>query len=154
MYRSAQVCRATVLTKDKFQQKLSVAWSRLWAAGRNKVDMARTMGLSDTASIDRGLSGSNLPGAHVIFNSLLVDHTALDEILAHYGVRAVPITLEAANDLSTAAGTIDAMAALIRSQDDHHRDHRETLEIAAILRPHLASLNAIVAEADAIRGAA
>ena len=78
----------------------------------------------------------------------------MSEVLSAYGFRLIPITVDAANDLTTAAGTIDAMAALIRSQDDHHRDHNETLAIAALLRPHLAALERIVAQADDLRGAA
>lgn len=148
------VCPVKPMAKDKFQARLAAAWSRVWGNVGSQVEMARAMGLTDTKTIERGLSGANLPSAVAIFNGLCADPTALDEILAHYGMRAVPTTLQAANDLSTAAGTIDAMAALIRSQDDNHRDHNETLAIAALLRPHLASLNAIVNEADSLRGAA
>ncbi|MET3710381.1 hypothetical protein ABIC65_001061 [Sphingomonas trueperi] len=150
----AKVCPVTPLTKDKFQQKLSVAWSRLWHKHGNKVRIAETMGLTDTAPLDRGLTGANLPGAHVIFNSLLVDPTALDEILAHYGVRAVPLAASPANDLATATGVMDAMVALVRALEDNHRDHQETLDVADRIQPHLAALAAIVNEAAVLRGAA
>jgi hypothetical protein len=149
-----KVSRVEPLGKDIFQRKLSVAWSRLWAKGHSKVDMAKAMDLKDTGPLDRGLSGSNLPSAHVIFNSLLVDPTALDEILNHYGVRAVPVAANPANDIVTAAGVMDAMAALVRAFQDGHRDHQETLEVADLLQPHLAAMAAIVNEAAALRGAA
>ncbi|GEM_PF-1642081 len=154
MLQRGKVSPTGALTKEKFQQKLSVAWSRMWAIHRNKVKIAAAMGLRDTDAIDRGLSGSNLPGAHVIFNSLLVDPTALDEILNHYGVRAVPLTACPANDIATAAGVMDAMAALVRALEDNHRDHQETIEVADKLQPHLAALAQIVNEAAALRGAA
>lgn len=153
MLQRGKVSQVECLSKDIFQRKLSVAWSRLWAKGHSKVDMAKIMDLKDTGPLDRGLSGSNLPSAHVIFNSLLVDPTALDEILNHYGVRAVPLTASPANDLATATGVMDAMVALVRALEDNHRDHRETLDVADKIQPHLAALAAIVNEAAVLRGA-
>ncbi|MDF2382458.1 hypothetical protein JMG10_13330 [Nostoc ellipsosporum NOK] len=151
--RRNNVCPASPLTKDKFQRKLAAGWGRIWPK-IGKGTMASAMGLDETKTIDRGLTAANLPAAHTVFNSLLADETSLDEVLAHYGFRLTRIFGAAANDLSTAAGTIDAMVALVRSQDDNHRDHTETLAIAELLRPHMSSLVAIVSEADALRGAA
>ncbi|MFC0302750.1 hypothetical protein ACFSTI_25000 [Rhizorhabdus histidinilytica] len=153
MTQRTKVCQREPIQKDKFQRALAAAWGRVWPAV-GKGTMAAAMGLDSTKTIDRAVTASNLPEAHTIFNSLFADPTALYEVAALYGFKMVPMTVEAANDLSTAAGTIDAMAALIRSQDDSHRDHNETLAIAALLRPHLGALNAIVRQADELRGAA
>lgn len=154
MQRSTNVCPRVPVSKDRFQRALAAAWTRVANAMNSRALMANAMGLDDTKTIDRACGAKNLPEAHTIFNSLFADPTALYEVAALYGFKMVPMTVEAANDLSTAAGTIDAMAALIRSQDDNHRDHNETLAIAALLRPHLGALNGIVRQADELRGAA
>jgi len=154
MPQRTNVCHREPVSKDRFQRALAAAWTRVANAMNSRALMANAMGLDDTKTIDRACGSKNLPEAHTIFNSLLADPTALYEVAALYGFKLVPVSVEAANDLTTAAGTIDAMAALIRSQDDNHRDHNETLGIAALLRPHLAALNAIVRQADELRGAA
>lgn len=153
MTHRSNVCPCEPLSKDKFQRVLAQAWGRVWP-NIGKGNMASAMGLESTKTIDRAVTASNLPEAHTVLNSLCADSSALDEVLAEYGYRAVPITLEAANDLSTAAGTIDAMVALVRSQDDNHRDHSETLAIAQLLRPHLPALQSLIAEADRLRSVA
>lgn len=153
MSQCNNVCRSEPVPKDKFQRKLAQAWGRVWPK-LGKGVMADRMGLDNTKTIDRAVTASNLPEAHTVFNSLCADTTALDEVMACYGLRTVPLHAEAANDLSTAAGTIDAMAALIRSRDDDFRDHNETLAIASLLRPHMPALMAIIAQADELRGAA
>lgn len=154
MLHRKQVCTRAPLTKDKFQLKLSVAWSRVANGAGSQLAMANRMGDNDTAAVKRGISGANLPEAHKIFNSLLADPSALDEILTEYGFRLIPASPEAANDLHTAAGLLDGASELIRAQDDGHRDHVETLKVADKLRPYLPAAIAIVEEADAIRGRA
>lgn len=150
MAQRSNVCRSEPIEKDKFQRLLAQAWGRVWpSVGKGK--MAQAMGLNGTKTIDRGVTASNLPEAHVVFNSLCACPSALDEVLREYGFTLAPLHGDAANDLSTAAGTIDAMAALIRSQDDHRRDHNETLAIATLLRPHMPALEGILAEADRLR---
>ena len=141
------------ISKDIFQRRLAAAWGRVWPTV-GKGAMAQAMGLNHTKAIDRGVTGINLPEAHTIFNSLLADKTALDEVIAWYGCKITPVGITAANDFATAAGTLDAMSALVRALADQRRDHKETLDIAALLRPHIAALNAIVREADEHRGAA
>lgn len=150
MQRTNKVCPSGPVTKDRFQRVLAQAWGRVWPVV-GKGTMASAMGLESTKTIDRAVTASNLPEAHTIFNSLLADKTALDEVMAEFGFRVVPLHAAAANDLTTAAGTIDAMAALIRSRDDNHRDHNETLAIASLLRPHMPALECILAEADRLR---
>jgi len=147
------VCPRDPIAKDKFQRALASAWGRVWPHV-GKGTMAQAMGLDSTKTIDRAVTASNLPEAHTIFNSLFACPTALDEVVGLFGFKIVPLSIDAANDLATAAGTIDAMAELIRSQDDQHRDHNETLAIAQLLRPHIGALNAIVRQADELRGAA
>jgi len=156
MQRSNQVCRSGAEPKSKsdFQRLLAMGWTRVWAGMGTKLRMAEAMGERDINAVDRGASATNLPEAHKVFNSLCADSTALDEVLQGYGFRLVPITAEAANDLTTAAGVINAMGELVRALDDGKRDHNETLAVAAMLRPYMPALMGILGEADGLRGAA
>ena len=93
-------------------------------------------------------------GLHLALNLLSLDHTALDELLAAYGFRLTPITMQGANDLHTAAGLLDGASELIKAQEDGIRDRAETLRVADKLRPHMHAAAAIIREADEMRGAA
>jgi hypothetical protein len=149
----SNVCPRAPIAKDKFQQKLAAGWGRVWPK-IGKGAMADRMGLSDSKTIDRAVTASNLPEGHTIFNSLLADPTALDEILAWYGLRVSPITADAANDMQTLSGLCETAGELAEALKDGVRVHQETLRVAEKLRPHMSSLTALIHEADALRGAA
>jgi hypothetical protein len=151
MQRSTQVCLAVPMSKDRFQKKLAAAWSRIWPV-IGKGTMADRMGLTDTKTIDRGVAATNLPEAHTIFNALVADPTALDEILAEYGFRIAPLHADAANDMITVAGLCDAAHELAAAVSDGFRDHQETMRVADKVRPHMPALEAIILDADVIRG--
>lgn len=153
MQPHVNVCHSVPVTKDKFKRLLASSWGRIWPV-MGKAAMAQAMGLENTKTIDRAVTGANLPEAHVIFNSLAADPTALDEILREYGFTLRPLQIDAANDILTAAGVIKAMGELVRALDDGRRDHNETLAIAQLLRPHLPAMQAIIAQADELRGVA
>lgn len=140
------------LSETRFGELLTCAWGRI-TAKKGRGGFADALNVTPE-TLGNAMSGRNQPKAHTVFNSLRADPTALDEVAAHYGFKIIPASSDAANDLATAAGTIDAMAALVRALDDQHRDHQETLSIANLLRPHIGSLNAIIRQADELRGAA
>lgn len=151
MASHVNVCPHEPLSKDKFQQRLSQAWGRVWPrVGKGR--MAACMGLADTKTIDRAVSLSNLPEAHTIFNSLLADETALDEILAEYGYRITRIEAEAGADFITLSGLCETAAELSEALKDGNRLHPETLKVADKLRPHMPALVAFLREADELRG--
>jgi len=122
------------------------------AAKIGKGTLADRMGRT-VRSLDNILAGGSTSGK-AMCDTLLADSTALDEVLAEYGFKLVPLTAEAANDLNTAAGLLDGATELVRAQRDGIRDHTETLMVADKLRPHLPAALAIVREADQIRGVA
>lgn len=153
-HRSNQVCRAEPLSKDKFQTRLAAAWGRVWPKLGSQTAMAERMGLNDTAAIKRGVNASNLPEAHTIFNSLCADPTALDEIAAYYGFKLIPLITDAANDFDTLADAADLHDEHMNAMRDGVRDHRETLRIADKARPVVRKYQAIISEADRIRGGA
>lgn len=154
MVHSSNVCARELLSKDRFQRKLAAAWSRVLSKLDNMSVMAGRMGMDDTSTIKRVTGMKNLPEAHTIFNSLMADETALDEVLAEYGYRLCPLTTNAANDLATLSGLCETAAELSEALRDGIRIHPETLRVADRLRPHMPALNAIIRQADELRGAA
>lgn len=140
------------LSEERVGANLAVGWARAIAKiGRGTfADAAGCCG----ETVGNALAGKNLPKLHTVLNSLRADPSALDEALSPYGFRLVPTNRDAANDLDTAAGVIAAMGQLVRANADGRRDHNETLAIAELLRPHLGAIDAIMAEADKLRGVA
>jgi DNA-binding XRE family transcriptional regulator len=141
-----------VLPKGRVAALLSAGWARS-IAKYGKGTFADKLEVSEN-TIGNALAQRTTPELHTALNSLTIDPTALDELFAGYGLRLCPIHSEAANDLATAAGVIGAMGGLVEALADGHRDHNETLAIAQLLRPHMPAVNAIIHEADQIRGAA
>lgn len=150
-HRSTHVCSAAPIAKDKFQTKLAAAWGRVWPKIGTQGEMAGRMGLNDTAAIKRVVSASNLPEAHTIFNSLCADATALDEVLAYYGFKVVPLVSDAANDFDTLADAAELHDEHMSAMRDGRRDHRETLRIAEKARPVVRKYQAIISEAERLR---
>lgn len=147
------VCPVEPISKDKFKRLLSIAWGRVGPA-MGLATMAGRMELSDPKTISRAIATDNLPEAHTIFNSLCADESALREILFYYGYELSRSRPEAANDMRTLSGMCEVAAELSEALRDGKRDHTETLQVADKLRPHMPALAALIAEADALRGAA
>ena len=150
--RSKVLAHRTVLAKGRVSALLSAGWARSIAAVGKGV-FADALEVSDN-TIGNALAQRTTPELHTVLNSLVVDPSALDELLAGYGYRLCALHNEPANDLATAAGVISAMGNLVEALSDGHRDHNETLAVAQLLRPHMPAVNAIIHEADALRGAA
>lgn len=104
--------------------------------------MART-----TRQLDNMFGGSD-PKPKALFDTLTLDPTALDEVMAAYGLRVMPIAQGSEDDLRLASGIASGLAKLIESNADGVRDHNETLAIAAVIRPHLGALTSIINQAD------
>lgn len=108
---------------------------------------------SSPATVDRALTGKSLPELHTALNSLAFDATALDEVFALYGVKLVPLNVQAANDLATISRLSNLAGMFAGALADGKRDHRETCELADAIRPLMKHLSAICLEADAVRAA-
>ena len=148
---STKVLRSVAaLPKHRVSALLAAGWSRV-VAQMGKGTFADAVETT-TRTVEHAMSGGNkLPEAHTLLNSLAADPSALDELFAAYGVRVVPLHSEAANDLATAAGVVNAMGEMIARLADGVRCHNDTLAIAALIRPHMPAMAAIVTEADALR---
>jgi hypothetical protein len=118
------------------------------AAKHGRGQLSDAMGRSGR-QLDNVFGGSD-PKAKALFDALALDPTALDEVIAAYGLRIVPATDGQENDMRLAAGIAAGLAKLIESNADGVRDHNETLAIAAVMRPHLGALTNIINQADEI----
>lgn len=141
----------TALSKAKVSAALSAGWARV--IGTRKGEMADRLEVS-TKCIDRALTHETTPELHTAFNSLIFDPTALDELVALYGVRIVPKHSAAANDLTTIADLSRLIGQFAEALSDGKRHPRETCQLADLIRPILSELGAIVEEADRIKGVA
>ena len=142
--------RPALVSKADTSGALGAAWERVrfkLGHGRFADDLE-----VDAKTINRAITGETLPELHHALNSLLVDPTALDEVIKLYGFELRPSTSECGNDIQTVAGLSHAAGKLAEALADGRRDHIETLELAEDIRPLLPRLSAIVGEADRLRG--
>lgn len=106
-----------------------------------------------TRALDKIFSGSSTDtSGYGLLNLLLADRSALDEVLALYGLRIAPLGMDAADDFALIADSAALMAEHTEAMRDGKRDHRETLRIADKARPVVAAFSGIIAEADGLRG--
>jgi hypothetical protein len=142
------------LTKELVQAKLAQAWSRTIASSLfngNKTAFAGKLGVHpDTVS--NALSGT-MPEFHTILNSLIACPNALAEALALYGLQLVPRDGALTPDMQTLHHLSRALAEFIDALRDGKRDHQETLTLAEQFRPVVASLTAIIHEAEGLKAA-
>lgn len=140
------------VTKDKAKA--------LIASGLQRAVMNH--GLEDVAAaatcsprcLQKALSHETLPEAHTLANILLLEPTVLSEFYSHLGFKIVPTHAAADQDMQTVAEMSRAVTVFLQALEDGRRCHRETLEIASLLRPLVQKLTAIVHEADGLRSVA
>ena len=102
-----------------------------------------------TRSLDKVFAGST-PCGKGLCDFLLADDTALDEVLALYGVKLCPRTATPGGDMMVVAELAQVLARLAKAIEDGTRIHTETLDVAKALRPLMPKLTAIIDEADAL----
>ena len=142
---------AQLATEDDFHACMMLGIARMVAKhGRGKV--ANALGVS-TRQLGNLANGS-FPAPHRLFNLLVLDPTALNEVSGLYGAELRASKPNAANDMETVAGLSHLAGKWVEALSDGNRCHRETLDLADTIRPIVASLNAICLEADRIKGAA
>lgn len=142
--------RPALVSKADTSGALGAAWARVrfkLGHGRFADDLD-----VDAKTINRAIAGETLPELHHALNSLLVDPTALDEVLHLYGFELRPCAALGGSDIQTVAGLSHAAGKLAEALADGRRDHLETLDLADDIRPLLPRLSAIVGEADRLRG--
>ena len=141
---------------------------RLFAAGLFRAVSKRGKRGIDAIAIDadcsprtisKALAMETLPAGETLVNLLMADASILDELLAHAGLRVVPIEMVATQDLDLVEALGAVMGGLAKSRSPNspggvERIYSETTMIADMARTVLPALTAIVREADGIRGVA
>lgn len=148
--RNKQVCPKTPISKAKLQAALAAGWSRV-ANQMSKAQFAQNLDV-DAATITRAVAGPSLPSSEHLLNSLVVDPSALDEVMSLFGLKLSPVQSLPANDMSIAAGMAEGVSEIIKLTADGVRCHRDTMALAALFRPLIPQMQTIVDEADRIRG--
>lgn len=146
--RSKVFPEIVALPKHRVSALLAAGWTRGVArVGKGTfADRAETT----TRTVDNGLTSATLPEAHTIFNSLAADPTALDELLAAYGFRLESLNAQPSEDLALAGNLAEVTTDLIRGGG--RMTPRQKVELADKLRPIICEEEAIVREADHLRG--
>lgn len=148
---SKHVCRIKPVSKTRLSAALSAAWGRVSnAVGRGKfADDAEF----DVVTINRAMAGPSLPSAEHLLNSLAADHTALQEVMALYGLKTIPLVTDAANDMELAAGMGHALSEFLERLKDGKRCHIDTAFLAPLFREVIPQMEAIIKEDDERRAA-
>lgn len=136
-------------TKAEVSGALAAGWARV-SAGR-KGAFADNIDI-DTKTVNRALTGETVPELHTAWNSLADDPTALDELASLYGVSIIARRTASANDMELAAGLGHSLSELIDRLRDGKRCHIDTLALAELFRPLIPQMQAVIAEADELRG--
>lgn len=142
-----QVCRRNPVSKTKLSSAISAAWGRV-SNTMGKGAFADKMEAS-TKTIDRALTGPSLPDAENLLNSLAADPSALDEVLALYGLQVRLKQAEAANDMDLVASLSTTVAEYLERLRDGKRCHVDTAVLAQLFRPLIPQMQAIVDQDDA-----
>ena len=134
---------------------LAAGWARVMARmGRG--NFTDKMGI-DSKVVARALVQETTPELHTALASLLVDPTALDEVLAlyGYGLHKLPHTTDGQHDgQKDLAAIIEFASAKSAFEMGNPNDHRAKLVLAEKARPVAQVAFGCVAEADRIRGVA
>lgn len=141
-----QVCPKKPVPKTKLSSAISAAWGRV-SNSLGKGAFADKMDAS-TKTIDRALTGPSLPDAENLLNSLAADPSALDEVLALYGLQVRIKKAEAANDMDLVASLSGTVAEYLERIRDGKRCHVDTAVLAKLFRPLIPQMQAIVDEHD------
>lgn len=147
------VRRNSPVSKTEVSRAIALGWART-ASNVGKGAMADKID-GTTKLIDRTLTGESVPELHTALNSLLADHTALNEVFALYGFtpprKRMP---DAQNDLATVSSLSAVVSTFCGALEDGDRNHQETLALADLLRPLMPALVHILDEANRLRGIA
>lgn len=139
-----------VLDEQSFHDRLTAGWGRCipLAGGRSKFALAVGM---TTRGLDKVLAGST-PHACTILNSRRAHASALDELMAGYGVRMVPAGAACSTDDHAGLALLRAAAKCIEAEADGEKNHVELLGMEPELRDAQALIAGMLARIDQIRG--
>lgn len=148
--KGKQVCQIKAQSKTTLSAALGAAWGRV----ANEIGRGTFADRADfdQVTLARATAGPALPSAENLLNSLAADPTALDEVLALYGLAVRPSFVAQGTDIELLSRLGHTLAEYIDRMRDGKRCHNDTLALAVLFRPLIPQMAAIVDEADALRG--
>lgn len=134
--------RAKELATEGIREAVkSVGKERLAAAADVKV-----------RTVEKWLAEASLPDVDCLLNMSDEDPAVMRLLLSEKGWSLTPSMAEPANDMALAAGLGHSVAELIDRLRDGRRCHIDTGVLAALFRPLIPQMQAIVDEADEAAG--
>jgi len=140
-------------TKDEVSDALATDWLRLAPLGQ-RISFAAKLGVRDSNTVSKAISGEHLPEAHTILNSLVVDQAALFNVFQLYGGVFVPTQPGEVCDMSCISQMLHAATEYLDRMKDGRRDHTDTAALAKLFTPLIPAMLAIIEEANGTRAGA
>lgn len=134
-------------SKSHVSDALSSGLSRAVATAGGKGACADRMEV-EPKTLSRWLGGETMPELHLAAGALSVDRTALNDVLALYGLTATPKVAEAANDMALVGALSNSVTEFLRLIADGKRCHIDTAVLATLFRPLIPQMQSIVDEHD------
>lgn len=149
MSQAPVVPETRTLDEQSFHDRLVAGWSRA-IASLTKPVFAHRIGMT-TRGLEKVLAGST-PHACTIFNSRAAEPTALDEVLAGYGLRLVPADSACSSDEHAGLALLRAAHKCVEAEADGVKDHQELLAMEPELRASASIVANMLARIDALKG--
>lgn len=142
------------ITKDRAKAAVGAGLARLVLA-HGSGTVSDHAGCS-AKTISEAAGARSLPELHTVANLLLLDPTALDELMAMLGFRMmlIPVDQDDSEYFEMMANAAQLAATLADALRDRRVDHREEQKIEKVLRVILPALNGWMAARDARKTAA
>ena len=137
-------------TEAQFHAALVAGLARV-AANIGRGSLADQSGRT-TRGLDKLFEGSN-PTGKGLLDFLLADPTALDEVLSLYGKTLHQRRVSIGSDMELAAQLGRTLAEYLNRMSDGKMCHNDTLAMAALFRPLMQQMAAVVDAADRLTGA-
>ena len=139
---------AKPVCRDRTKELVAAGLQR--AVLNHGISAVAQAGECEANTIRNALAHTTLPELHTLGNILRLEPTVLWEYLKAHGFKIVPTDMVLSPDMQTAAEMSRALTTFIQALEDGRRTHRETCELAKLLRPLVQKLTAIIHEADEI----
>jgi hypothetical protein len=148
------VRKSRAISEADFHAALIAGLARV-AAGIGRGNLADKWGRSPR-QLGKLFAGDSLDtSGRALLDFLMADPTALDEVLALYGVGLHPLPDPgAAGGADMLPSVIDFAQAISASQRDGKTDHRSRMRLADAARPVAQAACGLIHEADRLRGVA
>lgn len=144
---ACQVSPVAPRTKAEVSNAVASDWLPLAPIGQRGT-FADKIGAGGPKIVSKAISGEHLPEAHTILNSLLADPAALFNTFQLFGGVFVRTDPSSADDMALISQLLSAAKEAFDRKADGVWCHRDKAALAAIFRPLVPALLAIIREAN------